>query len=441
MSIAKNQSSHASIFSKVRSTKRYYSSKEKFQRFLVKIPLLGRPLRNYLVKYKYALKGVLYHSSFFEDMGYAYLGPVNGHDIARLLNIFEVAKHRGKPCVIHVDTVKGKGYKPAEEDAERFHGIGAFDVSTGVSAEGGENYSSVFGGALCAFAESDKRICAVSAAMPSGTGLTRFAQQYPQRFFDVGIAEQHAVTFCAGLAKNGMVPVFAVYSTFLQRAYDQIIHDVALQKLKVIFGVDRAGFVGADGQTHQGLYDISMMNAVPNLNIFAPSCFADLKNHMYRAVYKETLASAIRYPRGGEGAMPEGYQPDGADYTVFESETPARVLIVSFGRTFCAAYGAQRALAQKGTAVDVLKLNKIKPIHPDAVSYAKGYEKIYFYEEGMKTGGIGEHFLALLNAKGFRGKFSLRAVENTFVKAAEVSEQMKEFMLDTDSIIGDIGSE
>lgn len=441
MSISSNKSSLATSLAKIRSTKRYFKSRERFQSLLKHIPLIGIPIRNKIVKYKYALKGALYHSSFFEDLGYAYLGPVDGHNIERLKGVFEVAKLRGKPSVVHIETVKGKGYAPAERDPEHFHGVGPFNIATGESKPGGESYSKAFSKAICAFAENDKRVCAVTAAMPTGTGLETFAALYPERYFDVGIAEQHAVTFSSGLAKNGMIPVFAVYSTFLQRTYDQIIHDVSLQKQKVIFAIDRAGFVGSDGQTHQGLFDIPMMICIPDINIFAPSSFLELNSMMYRAMYKEPYSSAIRYPRGGEFALPEGYEPKGEDYTVFESETASKKLIITFGRTFSNAYTAQQKLKDEGIAVSVLKLNKIKPIHPEAVKYALGFEEIYFYEESMKTGGIGEHFDLLLAGENYKGKFVLNAVEDTFVAPASVEEQLKEFGLDVESMVNDIKGE
>lgn len=441
MSISSNQSSLAGSLAKIRSTKGYYKSRERFQAFLKHIPLIGIPMRNTIVKYKYALKGALYHSSFFEDLGYAYLGPVDGHNIERLKNIFEVAKLRGKPCVVHIETVKGKGYAPAEQDPEHFHGVAPFNLATGESKPGGENFSKAFSKAICAFAENDKRVCAVTAAMPTGTGLETFSETFPQRYFDVGIAEQHAVTFCSGLAKNGMIPVFAVYSTFLQRAYDQIIHDVSLQKLKVIFAIDRSGFVGSDGQTHQGLFDIPMMICIPDINIFAPSSFTELNSMMYHAMYKEQYSSAIRYPRGGELALPQGFEPKGEDYTVFEGANEPEKLIITFGRTFSNAYIAQQELQNEGIGVSILKLNKIKPIHPGAVKYALGFDEIYFYEESMKTGGIGEHFDLLLAGENYKGKYSLHAVEDTFVAPASVEEQLKEFGLDVEGMVNDIKSE
>ncbi|MBR0414519.1 MAG: 1-deoxy-D-xylulose-5-phosphate synthase [Clostridia bacterium] len=438
MSISANQSSLANSLAKIRSTKRYYNSKEHVRTALMHLPLVGIPIRNRIVKYKYALKGALYHSSFFEDLGYAYLGPVDGHDVQRMTNLMEIARLREKPCVIHIETIKGKGYAPALADPERFHGIGPFDPETGETKPGGESFSKAFSKTICTFAEKDKRICAVTAAMPTGTGLENFAERFENRYFDVGIAEQHAVTFCSGLAKDAMVPVFAVYSTFLQRAYDQIIHDVSLQKLKVIFAIDRAGFVGADGQTHQGLFDIPMLISIPDINIFAPASYEELGNQMYRAIYKEDYASAIRYPRGGEGALPAEFKPDGADYTVFEGAAPAKKLIVTFGRTFCNAYEAQQRLAKEGIAVSILKLNKVKPINPEAVRYAAGFDTIHFYEESIKTGGVGEHFDLLLAKEHYKGSFALHAVEETFVKPASVEEQLKEFGLDTESMVNDL---
>ncbi|MBQ6379992.1 MAG: 1-deoxy-D-xylulose-5-phosphate synthase [Clostridia bacterium] len=441
MSISQNKSSLATSLAKIRSTKRYFRSKQRFRAILKHVPIIGIPIRNRIVKAKYALKGALYHSSFFEDLGYVYLGPVDGHNLTRLNDILEIATLRGEPCVVHVETIKGKGYAPAENDPEHFHGVGPFDITTGQSIKpSGESFSKAFSDTICSFAQKDKRICAVTAAMPTGTGLEHFAEQFENRYFDVGIAEQHAVTFCSGLAKNGIIPIFAVYSTFLQRAYDQLIDDISLQKLKVIFAIDRAGFVGSDGQTHQGLFDIPMLAGIPDINIFAPASFEELSNMMYRSVYKEAFSSAIRYPRGGECVLPEGYQPDGKDYSVFESEQKTDKLIITFGRTFGFAYEAQQRLSEAGIPVNILKLNKIKPIHAEAVRYALGYDAIWFYEESMKIGGIGEHFHILLANEGYKGSYALSAVEDTFVKPAEVSEQFKEFGLDTESIVKDISN-
>ena len=438
MSISKNGSSLAANLAKIRSTKGYYRSKMRFEKLLVHIPLIGNWLRRKLMKYKYALKGVLYHSTFFEDLGYAYLGPVDGHSLNRLEDIFEIAKLRGQATIVHVNTIKGKGYHPAEADPTLYHGVGSFDKLTGKVPPSKMNYSKAFSEAICSFAGKDKRICAVTAAMPSGTGLEEFSSRFPERYFDVGIAEQHAVTFSAGLAKNGMIPVFAVYSTFLQRAYDQIIHDVSLQKVKVIFAIDRAGFVGDDGQTHQGVFDIPMLISIPDIKVFAPASYEELKHMMYRAIYKEKTSVAIRYPRGSEYILNENVGSVDGDYSTYFDSPNKKKLIVTFGRIFANAYEAAQSLNKDGEDVSVLKLNTIKPVSTEAVEYAKGFSEIYFYEESMRSGGIGEHFASLLAAAGFEGKYRLTAVDEEFVEPASVDEQLQMFGLDMNSMKRDL---
>ncbi len=438
MSISKNGSSLAANLAKIRSTKGYYRSKMRFEKVLVHIPLIGQWLRRKLMKYKYALKGVLYHSTFFEDLGYAYLGPVDGHSLHRLEDIFEIAKLRGKATIVHVNTIKGKGYHPAEANPTLYHGVGSFDKFTGKVPPSKMNFSKSFSEAICSFAEKDKRICAVTAAMPSGTGLEEFSSRFADRYFDVGIAEQHAVTFSSGLAKNGMIPVFAVYSTFLQRAYDQIIHDVSLQKLKVIFAIDRAGFVGDDGQTHQGVFDIPMLISIPHIKIFAPASYEELNHMMYRAIYKENCPVAIRYPRGGEYKLSENVTAEDSDYSLYFKSDKKKKLVVTFGRIFANAYKAVETLNAAGEEISLLKLNTIKPISEKAVNYAKQFQEIHFYEESMRAGGIGEHFSALLEASGFDGEFKLTAVDEEFVEPASVDEQLAMFGLDINSMKRDI---
>lgn len=438
MSISKNGSSLAANLAKIRSTKGYYRSKMRFEKVLVHIPLIGKWMRKMLIKSKYALKGALYHSTFFEDLGYAYLGPVDGHSLHRLEDIFEIAKLRGQATIVHVNTIKGKGYHPAEANPTLYHGVGSFDKFTGKVPPSKMNYSKAFSEAICSFAAKDKRICAVTAAMPSGTGLEDFSSRFMDRYFDVGIAEQHAVTFSAGLAKNGMIPVFAVYSTFLQRAYDQIIHDVSLQELKVIFAIDRAGFVGDDGQTHQGVFDIPMLISIPNIKIFAPASYEELNHMMYRAIYKEKCSVAIRYPRGGENIISDNIIVEDSDYSVFFDSDKKAKLIVTFGRIFSNAYETAKSVNSEGEKVSLLKLNTVKPISEEAVEYAKQFSEIYFYEESMRAGGIGEHFSALLAEAGFEGKFNLTAVNEEFVEPASVDEQLAMFGLDMNSMKRDI---
>ena len=335
--------------------------------------------------------------------------------------------------MIHINTVKGKGYSFAEQDPSKFHGIGKFDVNTGEPINSGETFSSVFGKSLINLADKDFRFCAVTAAMSTGTGLVPFAEKYPKRFFDVGIAEQHAVTFSAGLARNGLLPVFAVYSTFLQRSYDQLIHDVAMQDLKVILAIDRAGFVGEDGESHQGLFDTAYLMSVPNLTVFAPAYFDELSSMMYQAAYKEKNAVAIRYPRGSEGEKPDGYEYGKENYSIFGDEN-AKTAIVTYSREFVECYKAYEHLSD----AFVIKLNKIKPIDESVCVHLKKAKNILFAEEGIKSGGVGECFAALIKENGINANFRHIAVEDEFVKQASVKSQLKHYKLDSESIIKEV---
>ena len=344
-----------------------------------------------------------------------------------------MAKAHKHSVLIHVNTVKGMGYRPAEKDPTQFHGIGKFDVNTGEPLSKGETFSSVFGNTVCDFAAKDARICCVTAAMAAGTGLTRFASEYPQRFFDVGIAEQHAVTFSGGLARGGMVPIFAVYSTFLQRAYDQLIHDVSMQGLKVILAVDRAGFVGEDGESHQGIFDTSYLNSVPGWTVYAPTYYAELCSMLYQAIYVDPGAVAIRYPRGGEPTPPEGYQYEKEPFRIF-GDPGAKRCLVTYGRLF------DTCLQAIGELDDtfVIKLNRIRPIAPEAVAAAAKAQAIWFYEEATVSGGVGQTFAALLEEKGGSARFFHKAVPDTFVKQASVDSQLRKFGLDKAAIVSEV---
>ena len=283
------------------------------------------------------------------------------------------------------------------------------------------------------FASKDQRICCVTAAMAEGTGLKKFSEKYPDRFFDVGIAEEHAVTFCGGLAKNGMVPVFAVYSTFLQRSLDQVIHDVAMQDLKVIFAIDRAGFVGEDGESHQGVFDTSFLYSVPNFSIYCPSTFEELEHDFYRAIYKEKNACAIRYPRGNECDLPSDYKREDTDFQ-FYGDCSKDVCIVTYGRLFENCAKASNIL--KNTFV--LKLNKIKPIDEKCFDKLKDVKKIYFYEEAICEGGVGDHFASLLLQNGIHSEFVYKAISSEFVKQAPVDHQISHYGLDVNSIVKEV---
>lgn len=435
MSISRNVGSMAKNLTTIRTSPRYVTFKSKIQRGLAKIPKIGSQISRTFTFINSKIRKRIYHSTLFEDWGFRYYGPIDGHDIDALIDALTVAKAHNHSVLIHVNTVKGKGYYPAEKNPTQFHGIGKFDINTGEPKTGGKNFSSSFGKTMCKFAEKDGRICCVTAAMAEGTGLCEFADKYPKRFFDVGIAEQHAVTFSAGLAKNGMIPVFAVYSTFLQRSYDQLIHDVAMQNLKVIFGIDRAGFVGEDGESHQGVFDTAYLNSVIGLTVFAPAFYDELEAMFYEGIYKTDGAVAVRYPRGSEGYRPDGYTYSHNPYTVF-GDLKSENCIITYGRLFSQAYRAFETLEN----TCLIKLNKIKPIDENIINDVKNIKKIYFYEEGIKSGGIGEKFAALLEEKGARAEFRHFAVTDEFVKQASVDSQLKTYHLDYDSMLREVNN-
>lgn len=430
MSISDNVGSMAKNLNHIRISPKYFTFKSKVQRALAKMPKIGAQVQRFITLTNSKIRKKLYHSTMFEDLGFRYYGPIDGHDMESLIDVLTVAKAHNHSVLIHINTLKGKGYEFAEKNPSKFHGIGKFNIETGEPLSSGTNYSAVFGDYLCELANKDKRICAITAAMSTGTGLVDFSQKFPERFFDVGIAEEHAVTFSSGLAKNGMIPFFAVYSTFLQRSYDQLVHDVAMQDLKVIFGIDRAGFVGEDGESHQGVFDTAYLMSVPNLTVFAPSSYAELKDMMYQAAYREQHAVAIRYPRGGEGKIIEGYTYERADYDVF-GDASAEKCIVGFGREFLNVYEALGELDN----TFAIKLNKIKPINPNITELLKNTKYVYFFEEGIKSGGVGECFGSMLAESDVSAKYRHICVEDEFIKQASVDSQLKKYKLDKESII------
>lgn len=436
MSISANVGSMAKNLTNIRTNSRYFTFKSKVERRIAKMPKLGTQIVRTITMLNSKIRKMVYKNTFFEDLGFRYYGPIDGHNLEDLIDALKVAKAHNHSVLIHVNTVKGKGYEFAEQNPSKFHGIGKFDVNSGEPLSGGDTYSSVFGGAMVDFASKDSRICAVTAAMSSGTGLTEFASKYPDRFFDVGIAEQHAVTFSSGLAKNGMIPVFAVYSTFLQRSYDQLIHDVAMQKLKVIFCIDRAGFVGEDGESHQGVFDTSYLMSVPNLSVYAPASFDELRSMMYQAVYVNNNAVAIRYPRGGEGNQPEDYKYNKEDYCVI-GNTNASKCIVTYGREFLQCYDALSELRD----AFLVKLNVVKPIPSGAINAVKGCDSVYFFEEGIRSGGVGECFAAEMIESGADAKFVHISVDDEFIKQASVDSQIKNYKLDKQSVIDIVNEE
>ncbi|MCC8016720.1 MAG: 1-deoxy-D-xylulose-5-phosphate synthase [Clostridiales bacterium] len=434
MSISRNAGTISKHLTNVRTSKKYFKFKSRVHSTIMKIPKIGKQLNKALIDIVGKIRGIMFHkATFFEDLGFRYYGPIDGHNLQALMNALETAKINSRPVLIHVSTVKGKGYYPAEKNPTQFHGIGKFDIETGEPRSSGITFSSTFGKTICSLAANDSRICCVTAAMAVGTSLSGFADEFPNRFFDVGIAEQHAVTFSAGLAKNGMVPVFAVYSTFLQRSYDQLIHDVAMQNLKVIFCIDRSGFVGEDGESHQGVFDVSILNSVPGITLYSPSCFEELSLMLGKAIYHDKGAVAIRYPLGIAGKMPDNYHYDKSDANVF-GNPECENCIVTYGREFSECYSAYEQLEN----TFVLKLNKIKPISKETVLLASKAKNIYFFEESVKNGGIGEKFASLLSECGIKANYKHTAVKNEFIKQAPVSRQISAYGLDRQSIINEV---
>lgn len=427
MSISENVGAMARYLAKVRAKPEYYRFKAGTEKTLKKIPVVGQSLANHIFRLKATLKNIIYSSSFFEDLGFRYIGPIDGHDISGLCEAMNSAKMVSAPVVIHINTLKGRGYDFAELSPEKFHGISKFDVVTGEPLSSGDSFSAHFGKTLCDFASKDKRICAITAAMALGTGLEEFSKEYPERFFDVGIAEEHAVTFASGLSAGGMIPVFAVYSTFLQRCFDQLVHDCALQRRKAVIAVDRAGFVGEDGETHQGLFDVSIARSIPNTTVYSPATYAEMSKAFYNAFYKDDNLVVVRYPRG---SMPDNIDGEAeiGDYSVV-GNPDAKTSLVTYGRLYFNALKAQKMLAEKGINVKIIKLNKIKPLPEGAVNDAFGCENIFFFEEGMRCGGVAEEFASRLIENGYGGKYSITAVDCEFVSHASVSRLLEKYSM------------
>lgn len=449
MSISQNVGSLAMYLAGIRTNPAYYGFKEEVRNTLQKLPLVGDAAVHAIVQIKKELKDRLYSSNMFEDMGFNYMGPIDGHDLRALRYAFQSCKFIDGPVLLHVMTRKGKGYMFAEQEPSRFHGIGSFNKVTGESPKSGTNFSAEFGKALCTFAEQDEHIVAITAAMALGTGLGEFSERFPDRFFDVGIAEEFAVTFAGGMAKGGLIPVFAVYSTFLQRAYDEIVHDVAMQNQKVVLAVDRAGFVGDDGRSHQGIFDLAFLRTIPNSVIYSPSTYKGVGQFLYRALYDDGKVIAVRYPRGKQGYIPDDFNQntyddftvlDGEEYyagTDLESRRPDACL-VTFGSLFPEAAKARDELKEEGSRVRIIKLNKVWPINPGAVEAALDCDRVFFYEEGAKSGGIGESYGYQLLQDKFEGTYRYIAVDNTFVHHAKQDALRAEFGIDAASMVRDV---
>lgn len=438
MSISKNVGGLSQYLNRLTNREGYFKLKNRVDRNLHQIPVIGVPVFSFLRRVKNRLKYLLAPGAMFQELGFHYYGPVNGHDFHKLAMVLEQIKDQPGPAVLHVYTKKGKGYSFAEQAPGRFHGISSFDPSTGsCSKQKRQDYSAVFGDALCDLAEKDSRICAITAAMPAGTGLSQFARQFPKRFFDVGIAEQHGATFAAGLAAGGFVPVFAVYSSFLQRAYDQVLHDVAMQNLPVVFGVDRAGVVGEDGETHQGMFDLSFLLHIPNMTVMAPADFSELRRMLSFAVRLGSPV-ALRYPRGGEERQIEDRTPlalgkarvlrEGTDGALF-----------ALGRMTAIALSAAELLEREGFSVSVTDLRFAKPLDEEAVlARCKDVSVAAVLEDGVLRGGVCQQIGELLRKAELPVRLLQKAFPDEFIPHGSVAEIFQAYQMDAASVAAEI---
>ena len=389
---------------------------------------------------KSSFKQLVIPGMLFEDMGITYLGPVDGHDIQALVTMIQAAKRVEGPVMIHALTQKGKGYRPAERHPARFHGTEPFDIETGIPSRPRTvaNYTDIFSTVMCKLGQRDEKIVAITAAMPDGTGLKRFHNMYPDRFFDVGIAEEHAVTFAAGLAVGGMKPIVAVYSSFLQRAYDQILHDVCIQNLPVVFAIDRAGLVGSDGETHQGIFDFTYLSGIPNMHVCAPKNKWELSDMLKFAVALGAPI-AVRYPRGTAYAGLKDYRAPvelgKAEWIYREGE----IALFAVGSMVKTGEAVREILKSQGHAVSLVNARFVKPIDQEAVESACGDHKlIVSMEENVSCGGYGEKVLDCMNRKGLGNRFLNISIPDAFVEHGNVELLKKEIGLDPESIVGRI---
>lgn len=435
MSIGKSTGSLARYLAHIRSTQKYYVAKERVKSVLSALPFVGKPLERAIGSAKSLLKEALYDSSnLFENMGFVYIGPVDGHNLEDMIEALFVAKLMKRPCVVHVFTKKGKGYKPAEQNPGNYHAVGAngaveeFRFDSREDAP--ETYSETFGRELERLGTADSRICAITAAMKYAVGLNYFRDSCAARFFDTGIAEQHSITFAAGLAAQGMLPVFAVYSTFLQRGFDQVIHDCAIENTHITLCIDRAGFVGADGETHQGIFDVPMLRVIPNTVIYSPATFEELRLCLDKAIYRTEGVACVRYPKGGEKIPENGhYGALNAVTDYYYSGKRSDVLGITYGRIAANLIGATEA-----AEADMVRLVTVNPLPENVVDIVMKYERVVFFEEGSLKGGVAEGLFAELCRRGFKGKADAVGVDGEFVPIASMDEQIAMYGLDTESM-------
>ncbi|NLV50424.1 MAG: 1-deoxy-D-xylulose-5-phosphate synthase [Clostridiales bacterium] len=428
MSIKKNVGGIASALAVQRVKPAYYTFKKAYRKLLFSIPG-GKVLYRVNHSIKTAVKHAIFNCSIFEDLGFKYLGPVDGHDIKKLEYFLGVAKKEKGPVLIHVVTRKGYGYPLAQNNPDLYHGVPPFNPKIGVNHKTKACFSSVFGQTVLQLAEQDPRICAITAAMESGTGLSDFADKFSERFFDVGIAEGHAVSMAGGMAKQGLIPIFAVYSSFLQRSYDMLIHDIALLGLHAVFAVDRAGLVGEDGETHHGVFDVGYLSQIPGMTVWAPASYAELRDMLSLAV-KTQGPAAVRYPRGKQGAY-----TDGGAHTSVVLRKGTDVTLVGYGILINNIIEAAELLTQKGYTATVIKLGMISP--PDMTDILVSADEtgaVAVIEEVVRGGCVGERISAELLSSGKRPKLLLKNLGDSFVPHGRIDELIHALELDAEGI-------
>lgn len=435
MSISKNVGGLSRYLSKIRTEPIYYKAKEDLDVILNKIPAIGKSAAKAIDRAKGTIKYMIMPGVIFEELGFKYLGPINGHNIGELNQVLSRAKMLKGPVLIHIQTLKGKGYSYAEKNPHEFHSILPFEIETGeVKASSGPTYSGVFGKRMVEIAKNHGDVVAISAAMPQGTGLDTFSRMYPDRFFDVGIAEQHAVTFAAGLAQNGLKPVVAIYSSFLQRAYDQILHDVALQNLHVVFAIDRAGIVGEDGETHQGLFDLSFLSHIPNMAILAPADYGEFREMLEYAVLKHCGPIAIRYPRG------KGQEKLSISTPVVFSRGARLcegndITLIAAGSMVESALKASEILRSYDISAEVVNARFIKPLDSKLIARsALKTGRVMTLEDNTVKGGFGSSILDLLNQCDGNIKVKMMAFPDELITHGSRSELLREYRLDPESL-------
>ena len=437
MSISENVGGMSSYLNGIRTAHFYNNLKQGVTNVLNKIPLVGEGVVTSIRKTKNSIKQLLVPGMLFEEMGITYLGPVDGHDIKKLYRTLKEAQKMDNAVIVHVLSEKGKGYAPAEQFPSKFHGIGPFDIATGEVKEVKEKdtYTDVFGKVMYKLGETEPNMVAITAAMKDGTGLVGFEKKYPNRFFDVGIAEGHAVTFAAGLAVAGLKPVFAVYSSFLQRGYDQLVHDVCMQKLPVVFAIDRAGLVGSDGETHQGAFDIAYLSHIPNMTVMAPKNKWELAD-MLRFAVKHDGPIALRYPRG---TAYDGLKEFRAPIQLGESEViheEKDIAIFVVGHMMEEAVKVRESLKAKGYSCSLINVRFVKPMDEAILrQMAENHKLFVTIEEGVTTGGYGERVVNYASKEELPVKVLVNAIPDQYVEQGSIGLLRKEILLDADSIV------